>query len=530
MKKFISIIIAILLGVAAFAQSVPQTVNFSATVRDADNQLLANSPITVRLTVYEGGEGGTPVYCAMHQTTTNANGFMSFQLNRDVYAYCSNVTNTPFDEIPWGNGNYWLYVEYQAQIGAPFESLGYLEITSGFYAFAADRALVAQRLEGFDIDVTNAQDGDILVYNGTTHKWEARHVDNIGGGGENTQSGDLPTNWSNVIYLTRPDQVTWASINGNQVTQDSNTIMGVAMVGRNTSTATMIATTSNCEGFVVVTSDAYTTEEALAASYTAGTVVTELSVPYDYHAKSFSPMTFISKVDGTYVLVKVVSADCGNTSGDIIGTVLGFLYKRAEDSSTTSETTGTLNGYDWVDLGLPSGTKWATCNVGATTPEGYGNYYAWGETTTKETYSWDTYRYYDGSNLTKYTGSDGLATLQSSDDAATANWGSGWRMPTQTEMRELIDNCTVTWTTQNGVNGRLFTGSNGNSIFLPAAGYRYDSELNGAGSGGYVWSGSLYSDDTGGAWGLLFDSDGCYVDIGDRYYGLTVRAVCQSQN
>jgi len=182
-------------------------------------------------------------------------------------------------------------------------------------------------------------------------------------------------------------------------------------------------------------------------------------------------------------------------------------------------TTGTLNGYDWVDLGLPSGIKWATCNVGASTPSAYGNYYAWGETSTKSTYTEDNYT---------YTGNP--TTLPSSADAATANWGSGWRMPTQTEMQELIDNCTVTWTTQNGVNGRLFTGPNGNSIFLPAAGYRGDSELGYAGSDGDYWSSSLYSDGTVRAWCLYFYSGNYGMSDYDRGCGLTVRAVCQSQN
>ena len=201
-----------------------------------------------------------------------------------------------------------------------------------------------------------------------------------------------------------------------------------------------------------------------------------------------------------------------------------------------SSTTGTLNGHDWVDLGLPSGTRWATCNVGAPTPEAYGDYYAWGETTTKTTYSWSTYRYCNGSSstLTKYCNNsslgnngftDALTTLESSDDAATANWGSAWRMPTKEEFEELKNNCTVTWTTRNGVNGRLFTGPNGNSIFLPAAGNRYGSELGGAGSYGYYWSRSLHTGDPSRAWYLYFDS-GNYLMSYDRSLGQSVRPVC----
>ena len=205
--------------------------------------------------------------------------------------------------------------------------------------------------------------------------------------------------------------------------------------------------------------------------------------------------------------------------------------------------TGETNGHIWVDLGLPSGTKWATCNVGASTPTGYGDYFAWGETSTKENYGWSSYRYCNGDDynalLSKYCNNaeygnngftDNLTTLEASDDAATANWGSGWRMPTNIEMNELNTNCTVTWTTQNGVNGCLFTGPNGNSIFLPAAGDRHRSDLYNAGSYGNYWSSSLYSSYTYHAWYLYFGSGNCNMYDYGRYNGLSVRAVCQSQN
>ena len=202
-----------------------------------------------------------------------------------------------------------------------------------------------------------------------------------------------------------------------------------------------------------------------------------------------------------------------------------------------------LNGHEWVDLGLPSGTKWATCNVGSTTPEGYGDYFAWGETTPKETYNWSTFRYCNGdyNTLTKSCNkadygnngfTDALTTLEPSDDAATANWGTGWRMPTKEEFVELKNNCTVTWSTQSGVNGCLFTGPNGNSIFLPAAGYRNnDSELLDAGSDGGYWSSSLHSDYSCSAWNLGIPISGNYgMYPSYRYRGRVVRAVCQSQN
>jgi len=184
--------------------------------------------------------------------------------------------------------------------------------------------------------------------------------------------------------------------------------------------------------------------------------------------------------------------------------------------------------HEYVDLGLPSGLLWATCNVGADAPEEYGDYFAWGETQPKDTYEWSTYQYYDGSHLTKYTGSDGLTTLMPEDDAATANWGNSWRMPTKEEWQELYNNTTVTWTQQNGVYGRLFTAANGNSLFLPAAGCRYGSGLDYAGSGGDYWSSSLGTSNPDVAWSLIFDSGYCGVNYGNRYLGRSVRPVRSS--
>ena len=207
---------------------------------------------------------------------------------------------------------------------------------------------------------------------------------------------------------------------------------------------------------------------------------------------------------------------------NFIATLRGDNSGSGSDSgsggSQSGPTQGQLNGHDWVDLGLPSGLKWATCNVGSSTPEGSGDYFAWGETTTKNIFSSSNYTY-----------SDNPTILPSDRDAATANWGVGWRMPTYDEMKELKKNCTVTWTTQNGVNGRLFTGPNGNSIFLPATGNRSDNSLYDAGSRGHYWSSSLYSGNTNRAWTLDFYSDYCGMyDYGrNRDTGYTVRAVCQ---
>ncbi len=191
---------------------------------------------------------------------------------------------------------------------------------------------------------------------------------------------------------------------------------------------------------------------------------------------------------------------------------------------------GSENGYEWIDLGLS--VKWATCNVGATKTEEYGDYFAWGETTPKSTYDWSTYKWCNGSSttLTKYcTYSDygtvdNKTVLDLEDDAARANWGGAWRMPTYAEWLDLINNCTWTWTTYNGVYGyRITSNFNGNFIFLPAAGYRFSTTLWNAGSHGSYWSSSLYA--SRDARYVYFGSDDVSRGYHDRYYGLSVRPV-----
>lgn len=203
-------------------------------------------------------------------------------------------------------------------------------------------------------------------------------------------------------------------------------------------------------------------------------------------------------------------------------------YFRERTNTDVSYTTCPDNNHPhMIDLGLPSGTKWACCNVGASAPEDYGNYYAWGETQPKSVYNWDTYQYgyynddYDYSHLVNI-GSDIAGTRY---DAATANWGTPWRMPSTAQCQELIDNTTSVWTTQNGVDGRKFTGPNGGTIFLPAAGIRWDDELRNAGSYGNYWSSTLYEPDPGFAYGLGFYSDFAYWGGDYRFHGRSVRPV-----
>lgn len=199
-----------------------------------------------------------------------------------------------------------------------------------------------------------------------------------------------------------------------------------------------------------------------------------------------------------------------------------------------------IGGHDCVDLGLPSGRKWATCNIGANKPTEYGKHFAWGETKQKINYTWVTYKWCENKKVddlgfpqdfTKYvlknkSGKvDNKTVLEAADDAATANWGSAWRMPTIEEMQELVENCTWEWTTNyngTGIAGQIGTSKlNGNTIFLPAAGYRYDS----ASLGGGYWSSSLNLDYSDYSLALDFHENDVEWHDDRRSYSRSVRAV-----
>ncbi len=193
------------------------------------------------------------------------------------------------------------------------------------------------------------------------------------------------------------------------------------------------------------------------------------------------------------------------------------------------------NGYGYVDLGLPSKTLWATCNVGASKPSDYGLYFQWGSVRgfTKgqiggdKAFNWADYKFsIDGSssNFSKYT-TEG-ATLELADDAANANMGGSWHMPTPEQIQELINETDNTWTEQDYVKGRLFTSKkDGKSIFIPAAGYAWVGSLYNSGGYGYVWSSMLSTGNVRYGQLLGFNSDYAYLGYNYRYYGFSVRGV-----
>ena len=274
------------------------------------------------------------------------------------------------------------------------------------------------------------------------------------------------------------------------------------------------------------------------ASETEATVYNNVSVDSngtydDVIATVYSGKTYLINVKKS-----VMTSDNNGTRIVVTGTYK--MWTSEQEETQYSLPTGHINGYGYVDLGLPSGTLWAYTNIGAINPYDRGNYYAWGETSTKETYNWATYQYCNGdsASLTKYCNdatygngsyTDRLTTLESSDDAATVNRGSGWRMPTQTDFQELLDNCTRTYRYIGRINGYLMTGPNGNSIFLPDAGNINGSEINGTtvgnGDFGDYWTSTLGSDSYK-AYMFWFYSEDFLMDECERNFGLSVRPVC----
>lgn len=207
-----------------------------------------------------------------------------------------------------------------------------------------------------------------------------------------------------------------------------------------------------------------------------------------------------------------------------LGTAGNAKSKVTEESSTSTDIV------EAVDLGLS--VRWANMNVGATKITGYGSYFAWGETEPKEYYSWNTYAWSKGDTqfLTKYSKEDRKTQLALADDAANANWGGKWRMPTVDEFEELITKCTWEWTTRDGVNGyKVSSKKTGNSIFLPITGCRFYADTQFRGIKGIYWTSTLYTGNPNKAWCLEFNFSDVNVDYGNlssnRFSGRCIRAV-----
>lgn len=218
----------------------------------------------------------------------------------------------------------------------------------------------------------------------------------------------------------------------------------------------------------------------------------------------------VEKTDGTKTVYKTED-------------IVHIYFKENVDGSASYLTCPDDNHPHLIDLGI--GTKWACCNVDAISPEGYGGFYAWGETSEKLDYSWGTYIHCDGSAETCHNLGESICGTDY--DVAHVKWGGPWRMPFKTEIQVLLNNCSHTVTTKNGVKGMLFTGANGGSIFLPCAGYRSGTSIYGQGRDGDYWSGNPLIYDNGLVYGFLVNDNGFANWDYNRYYGLTVRPVAE---
>ncbi|MBO4550318.1 MAG: Ig-like domain-containing protein [Bacteroidaceae bacterium] len=313
----------------------------------------------------------------------------------------------------------------------------------------------------------------------------------------------------------------------------------------------MIVSTNTGNGIMVWSASA-------PVQYVTDIILNNLSLTLNVNAIKTLTATVLPE-DADNKELEWTSSDSGiawvNQNGLVIGNAEGtctITCSATDGSGVKAECLVTVKSslpdtHEYVDLGLPSGTLWATCNVGAYNPEEYGDYFAWGETTPKDDYSLDTYLYSDGpyynKKLTKYCQisnkgyngfTDDLTELLPEDDAATANWGNKWQTPSQDQLKELFGNHTSTsWTTLNGVEGmEIRSRSNGKTIFLPAAGYYFSTSFYGTGALGTIgsyWSRSLKTSDPANAFSMSIwiedDIDNYEFDSRQRDIGLSVRPV-----
>ena len=451
---------------------------------------------------------GTPDTPAEPETPSAGVGVFSVSADKQVTFSKGNLQYTQ-------STNTWSFASAQ------WEMLGTDNVTNGALADKVDLFGWSTSANNFGVSVSKSSSD----YSGSFVDW-----------GTNTIGDDAPNTWRTLNYSE------WCYLRYDRANADSlcgiaqiNGINGLILLPDNWNSVEGIAFkfgfndkwTENYADYQTFTTEQWSKLESAGAIFlpvTGFRNITSISSIYD-HGGYWSASCYDNQ-DAYYFALNSRGAVMGNYDARYGGRGVRLVKDVQLDTIE--------NSHEYVDLGLS--VKWATCNVGASKPEEYGDYFAWGETEPKDYYGWSTYKWCDGTYniLTKYNNSssdgtvDNKTQLELSDDAARANWGGNWRMPTDTELTELRENCTWTQTTQEGVNGYKVTSKkNGNTIFLPAAGYRNNSSLNYAGSRGYYRSSSLNTDAPDYAFELIFRSD--RVDRGSysRNYGLPVRPVCQ---
>lgn len=335
----------------------------------------------------------------------------------------------------------------------------------------------------------------------------------------------------NLVATVNPNNatdktVTWSTSDASIATVDHNGKVVAMKEGITTITAKAEEITATCTITITASQIAVSSVELNRAKM---------------FLKEGESETLIVTVKPEYATDKTVtwsSSDVAVATVDEDGKVTALKEGNASITAKAGEKTATCSvtvrnpPAGSVDLGLS--VFWATCNIGSSKPEDYGNYYAWGETNAKEFYRWSTYKwcdgtdhtFSDGSSITKYNTKDNLVKLTKEDDAATVKLGGNWRTPSIEEWQELSANCTFQYISKNGVQGLEFVSTiNGNSIFLPGAGYMDGDSLCIEGRG-YYWSSTRCDSPIQKAWNFNTYSP-VAKDFNYRFYGYSVRPVCE---
>ena len=407
------------------------------------------------------------------------------------------------------------------------------------YDEAGSRATSISFVNGMTLYINFGSIIGTATYNSSMAEWSLNYSGSLSRGtascsvyyiddGGAVSNNSVALTSSSAVYGTRSGSYTVSSDGSITVTAALAPMLSRVRFKGTNGTAISVDGAKTASAFSLATGSFSSSAQTVSLS-----VASDGYTPYVYYTEPSSTVLTIVNNGNTFTMTNPLTSDITNNYCNIPTASSHGGWAMNGESGGTSD--GGNNGHEAVDLGLS--VKWATMNVGASSPEDYGDYFAWGETTGynsgKTDFSWSTYKYCNGNStsFTKYcilpsSGTvDSKTTLELSDDAAYANWGGTWRMPTYDELMELCASCTWTWTTQNGVNGYKVTGTNGNSIFLPAAGYREKTDLKFSES--YYWSSSLnYLSSSSSAWYVFFYSSNVGRSYGSRYRGQSVRPVC----
>ena len=495
MKRISTLVAALFLSAATFAQA-PQGFSYQAVVRDAQNAIVANQQVDVTITILQGADAAsaTAVFSEKHNTKTNANGLFTLTIG--------SIDAAKFSAINWAGGN--LFLKTESKYGTATTQL--LSVPFAMYAVKAGSA---------DVNLS-----------------------------EYAKKAEIPATPDLSGYALKTDIPAAANLEGYAQTADI--AANYALKTEIPIVPTKTSDLENDSNFLTAHQDITGKADKSEMTITNGTGTATIQLKT---GTSATVLTQHQSLEGYYSKTEVEA-------------LLNALKAKIPEMVANEIA---LSSGEVVDLGLTSGTLWATCNLGATSPEQYGDYYAWGETepyyssqypiTWKEGktgYNWANYTKLSGgsiSTLTKYNNVDNKTALEPDDDAATANWGSGWAMPTTEEFQELYNECYWLWTTDyngTGVEGYIvyksadktkdkrrtkssdhtYSIATDEHIFLPAAGGRYDGSFDGGSSWGCYWSASLCDSGPDYAQRLVFDLG--WVDPEydiDRYHGFSVRPI-----